>query len=370
MIIEGVRTRPLVRNADGWSIRVLDQRLLPWTIEWATVSNLEMAAKAIRQMWVRGAPMLAVTGAYGLCMALRDDPSDANLKHAYDTLIRTRPTAINLKGALDEIMRIVQPLPEPQRAQAAYLRADAMCDADAQDCEAIGRHGLPLIEAVARKRPDRPVQILTHCNAGALATFEYGTATAPIYLAHEAGIPVHVWVDETRPRNQGASLTAFELGQYGVQHTVISDNAGGLLMQRGDVDLCFVGVDRVTRNGDAINKVGTYLKALAAHDCGVPFYVAMPFTSFDPVTPLGGLVPIEERSSEEVTHIQGVTEDGVRRVVRIVNPGSTAANPAFDVTPARLVSGYLTERGLLGIEHLQGIAKAFDTDATAGLSVD
>ena len=228
-----------------------------------------------------------------------------------------------------------------------------MCEADAQDCEAIGRQGLPLIEAVARRRSDRPVQILTHCNAGALATFEYGTATAPIYLAHEAGIPVHVWVDETRPRNQGASLTAFELGQYGVPHTVISDNAGGLLMQRGDVDLCFVGVDRVTRNGDAINKVGTYLKALAAHYCGVPFYVAMPFTSFDPATARGDLVPIEERSGEEVTHVQGVTDDGVRRVVRIVNPGSTASNPAFDVTPARLVSGYVTERGLLGIKQLQ-----------------
>lgn len=357
MIIEGVRTRPLVRNADGWSIRVLDQRLLPWSVEWATVSSLETAALAIKQMWVRGAPMLAVTGAYGLCIALRGDPSDTSLAHAYDTLIRTRPTAVNLKGALDEIVRTVRSLPEAQRAQAAYLRADSMCDADAQDCEAIGRNGLPLIKAIASKRPDRPVQILTHCNAGALATFEYGTATAPIYRAHEAGIPVHVWVDETRPRNQGASLTAFELGQYGVPHTVISDNAGGLLMQRGDVDLCFVGVDRVTGNGDAINKVGTYLKALAAHDCGVPFYVAMPFTSFDPATARGDLVPIEERSGEEVTHIQGVTNDGVRRVVRIVNPGSSAANPAFDVTPARLVSGYITERGLLRIDQLQGVAK-------------
>lgn len=357
MIIEGVRTRPLVRNADGWSIRVLDQRQLPWSVEWVAVSSLETAALAIRQMWVRGAPMLAVTGAYGLCIALRNDSSDASLAHAYDTLIRTRPTAVNLKGALDEIVRTVRPLPEPQRAQAAYMRADAMCDADAQDCEAIGRHGLPLIKAVFSKRPDRPVQILTHCNAGALATFEYGTATAPIYLAHEAGIPVHVWVDETRPRNQGASLTAFELREYGVPHTVISDNAGGLLMQRGDVDLCFVGVDRVTRNGDAINKIGTYLKALAAHDCGVPFYVAMPFTSFDPVTERGNLVPIEERSGEEVTHIQGVTDDGVRHVVRIVNPGSPAANPAFDVTPARLVSGYITERGLLKIDQLEGVGK-------------
>lgn len=354
MIIDGQRTRPLVLNPDGWTIRVLDQRLLPWTIEWATIADLDTAALAIRQMWVRGAPMLAVTGAYGLCIALRDDATDANLERAYAILIGTRPTAINLKGALDEIVRTVRPLPPAARAAAAYARAAAMCDADAQDCENIGRHGLPLIEAIAKQRPGQPVQILTHCNAGALATFEYGTATAPIYLAHEAGIPVHVWVDETRPRNQGASLTAFELSQYGVPHTVISDNAGGLLMQRGEVDLCFVGADRVTRNGDTINKVGTYLKALAAHDCGVPFYIAMPFTSFDPATPRGEDVPIEERSAEEVTHMQGITEDGARTVVRIVNPGSRAANPAFDMTPARLISGYITERGLLNVRDLAG----------------
>lgn len=352
MIINGERIRPLVLNPDGWTIRVLDQRLLPWSVEWATIADLDTAAQAIKQMWVRGAPMLAVTGAYGLCIALRDDPSDANLDRAYAILFGTRPTAINLKGALDEIVRTVRPLPPPARAAAAYARAAAMCDADAQDCEAIGRAGLPLIEAIARKHPDRPVQVLTHCNAGALATFEYGTATAPIYLAHEAGIPVHVWVDETRPRNQGASLTAFELAQYGVPHTVISDNAGGLLMQRGEVDLCFVGADRVTLNGDTINKVGTYLKALAAHDCGVPFYIAMPFTSFDPTTPRGEDVPIEERSGEEVTHMQGIGEDGERRVVRIVNPGSRAANPAFDMTPARLISGYITERGLLNVQDL------------------
>jgi methylthioribose-1-phosphate isomerase len=357
MIVAGESTRPLILNTDGWSIRVLDQRLLPWSVEWAEIASLETAALAIRQMWVRGAPMLAVTGAYGLCIALRADPSNESLEQAYSLLLATRPTAINLKGALDEIVRTVSVLPLHERASAAYARAAAMCDADARDCEAIGRHGLPLIEAVALRRPDRPVQILTHCNAGALATFAYGTATAPIYLAHEAGILVHVWVDETRPRNQGASLTAFELSRYGVPHTVIADNAGGLLMQRGDVDLCFVGVDRVTRNGDAINKIGTYLKALAAHDCGVPFYVAMPFTSFDPATLRGEDVPIEERSADEVTHIQGVTEAGVRQVVRVVNPGSTAANPAFDVTPAKLVSGYLTERGLLTLADLDRLSR-------------
>ena len=354
MIIDGKETRPLIVNADGVSIRVLDQRQLPWAIAWADIADAETAALAIKEMWVRGAPMLAVTGAYGLCMALRLDPSDANLKRTYDMLVRTRPTAVNLQGALTAIVEAVKPLPLDLRATAGYARAAELCDADARDCEAIGRGGLPLIEEIARRRPGKPVNVLTHCNAGALATFAYGTATAPIYLAHAAGIPVHVWVDETRPRNQGASLTAFELSQHGVPHTIIADNAGGLLMQRGEVDLCFVGVDRVTRNGDAINKVGTYLKALAAHDTGVPFYVAMPFTSFDPLTATGADVEIEERSAEEVTHIMGVDAQGTRQTIRIANPGSGAANPAFDVTPARLVTGYLTERGSLALKDLQG----------------
>lgn len=354
MIIAGKETRPLILNTDGVSIRVLDQRQLPWAIEWADIADAETAAVAIKQMWVRGAPMLAVTGAYGLCMALRRDPSDANLLRTYDMLVRTRPTAVNLQGALNAIVDTVKHLPPELRATAAYARAAGLCDADARDCEAIGRSGLPLIEAIAKQRPGKPVNVLTHCNAGALATFAYGTATAPIYLAHEAGIPVHVWVDETRPRNQGASLTAFELSQQGVPHTIIADNAGGLLMQRGEVDLCFVGVDRLTRNGDAINKVGTYLKALAAHDTGVPFYVAIPFTSFDPLTATGADVPIEERSAEEVTHILGIDDAGQRQTIRIANPGSAAANPAFDVTPARYVTGYLTERGLLSLHDLLG----------------
>lgn len=353
MMLNGQSTRPLVANDDGRSIRVLDQRALPWDIEWRTIANAETAAVAIKDMWVRGAPMLAVTGAYGLCMALRQDASDASLERARAMLVKTRPTAVNLQGALAIIAETVRPLPPHQRAEAAWRRAAQLCDNDARDCEAIGHSGLPLIEAIARNRPDRPVQVLTHCNAGALATFAYGTATAPIYLAHEAGVPVHVWVDETRPRNQGASLTAFELSQQGVPHTVITDNAGGLLMQRGQVDLCFVGVDRVARNGDVVNKVGTYLKALAAFDNGVPFYAAMPFTSFDPRTPSGADIPIEERSQNEVSHMHGVDADGRRQTVRIVNEGSPAANPAFDMTPARLISGYLTERGLLGVGDLQ-----------------
>ncbi len=356
MIIDGQSTRPLVLNADGVSINVLDQRLLPWKVEWRRIADAETAAVAIRQMWVRGAPMLAVTGAYGLCMALRDDPSDANLAASYAALLHTRPTAVNLQGALNAIVDVVGPLPLRQRADAAYLRAAQLCDDDARDCENIGRSGLPLIEAIAQARPGKPVNVLTHCNAGALATFAYGTATAPVYLAHEAGIPVHVWVDETRPRNQGAALTAFELSQHGVPHTVIADNAGGLLMQLGEVDLCFVGVDRVARNGDVVNKVGTYLKALSAFDNGVPFYAAMPFTSFDPATATGAAVPIEERSPEEVTHIDGPDSDGRLVRVRVVNPGSRVGNPAFDMTPARLVSGYLTERGLLSLADLHAAA--------------
>jgi methylthioribose-1-phosphate isomerase len=296
--------------------------------------------------------MLAITGAYGLCMALRQDPSDSSLRRAYDMLVRTRPTAVNLQVALTAIVDAVRLLAPHLRADAAYARAARLCDDDARDCEAIGRSGLPLIQALAQSNPGRPVQILTHCNAGALATIAYGTATAPVYLAHEAGIAVHVWVDETRPRNQGAALTAFELAQHGVPHTVVADNAGGLLMQRGEVDLCFVGVDRVARNGDVVNKVGTYLKALAAYDCGVPFYAAMPFTSFDSSTATGREVRIEDRAQNEVTHISGPDEGGALHTVRVVNPGSKAANPAFDVTPARLITGYLTERGLLTCSDL------------------
>ena len=344
MILEGQRTRSIVPTADGTGVRILDQRLLPWEIRWVELRDADTAAVAIREMWTRGAPMIGAVGAYGLAMALAADPCDAALDVAYTQLNATRPTAINLKWALDQVAAAVLPLPPEARAAAAFARAAAICDEDEQLCRAIGGHGLGLLRDLHAKNPERPLNILTHCNAGWLATVDYGTATAPIYLAHDAGLPVHVWVDETRPRNQGALLTAFELGNHGVPHTLIADNAGGLLMMRGQVDAVIVGTDRVTANGDVCNKIGTYLKALAAHDTGVPFYVALPYTTFDPDTPDGAAIPIEDRSPTELTEITGMTDHGLA-TVRLTR--SAGYNPAFDVTPARLVTGYITERGVL-----------------------
>lgn len=345
MILEGKHTRSIARTGDGQGIRILDQRQLPWEIRWVEVRDCEAAAIAIREMWTRGAPMIGATAAYGLAMALAVDASDAALDAAYAMLIETRPTAINLRWALDQVRGAVQGLSEAERAAAAFARADAICDEDAELCRAIGEHGLGLLRELHAKNPGRPLNILTHCNAGWLATVDYGTATAPIYLAHDAGMPVHVWVDETRPRNQGALLTAFELRNHGVSHSVITDNAGGLLMMQGQVDAVIVGTDRVTANGDVCNKIGTYLKALAAHDNGVPFYVALPYTTFDPATATGADIPIEARSAEEVTRLTGPDEAGRIAAIRVTD--SPALNPAFDVTPARLVTGYITERGVL-----------------------
>ncbi|MET0308427.1 MAG: S-methyl-5-thioribose-1-phosphate isomerase [Sphingomonas sp.] len=345
MILEGAHRRSITRTEDGAGIRILDQRKLPWEVLWVELRDVDAAAVAIREMWTRGAPMIGATAAYGLAMALAVEPGDGALAAAYDKLVETRPTAINLRWALDAVRGAVQALPEAERAEAAFAKADAICDEDAELCRAIGEHGLELFKTLHAKNPDRPLNILTHCNAGWLATVDYGTATAPIYLAHDAGIPVHVWVDETRPRNQGALLTAFELRNHGVPHTVIADNAGGLLMMKGQVDVVVVGTDRVTANGDVCNKIGTYLKALAAHDNGVPFYVALPYTTFDPNTASGADIPIEERSAEELTIFTGPGADGEIATVKVTD--SPAANPAFDVTPARLVTGYITERGVL-----------------------
>ncbi|QBM74731.1 S-methyl-5-thioribose-1-phosphate isomerase [Sphingomonas sp. AAP5] len=340
MKLDGTHQRSITRTADGAGARILDQRELPWAVKWVELRSAYEAELAIREMWTRGAPLIGATAAYGLAMALAEDGSDAALDAAYAQLLESRPTAVNLKWALDQVAAAVRPLPTADRAAAAFARADAICDEDVALNQAIGAHGLALFRDLHAENPDRPLNILTHCNAGWLATVDYGTATAPIYLAHDAGIPVHVWVDETRPRNQGALLTAFELAGHGVPHTVIADNAGGHLMMTGQVDAVIVGTDRVTANGDVCNKIGTYLKALAAKDNGVPFYVALPYTTFDASTATGADVPIEERSGEEVTHVAG--EGGRIRVT-----ASGAANPAFDVTPARLVTGYLTERGLL-----------------------
>ena len=318
------------------------------------------AAEAIRTMLVRGAPLIGATAAYGIALAMRADPSDAALVRACERLIATRPTAINLKWALDEMRNALAPLPPPARAAAAYVRANAIAEQDIAINEEIGRHGLGLIEAIVpRKKPGEAVNILTHCNAGWLATVDWGTATAPIYQAHDQGVSVHVWVDETRPRNQGASLTAWELAHHGVAHTVIADNTGGHLMQHGMVDLVIVGTDRVTANGDVCNKIGTYLKALAANDNGVPFYVALPSPTID-FSIDDGLrqIPIEQRSAEEVATMTGRTGDGRIETVRIIPDGSPVANYAFDVTPARLVSGLITERGVLQADR-EALARAF-----------
>ena len=349
MKVGGRHFRSIWLEADGWSVGTIDQRRLPHEFTVAQMTSLADAADAIRTMAVRGAPLIGATAAYGVALAMRADASDAGLDHAYKALIATRPTAINLKWALDEMARALRPLPQMVRTEAAYRRAAEIADEDVAINREIGRHGVALIKAAAAaKRPGEPVNILTHCNAGWLATVDWGTATSPIYQAHESGLTVHVWVDETRPRNQGASLTAWELGHHGVPHTVIPDNTGGHLMQHGMVDLAIVGTDRVAANGDVCNKIGTYLKALAAHDNGVPFYVALPSPTIDFRIDDGiAQIPIERRSADEVASMTGRTIDGRIETVRVVPEGTPTANYGFDVTPARLVTGLITERGIL-----------------------
>jgi len=341
--------RSIWLEPDGWSVSAIDQRRLPHDFVVVRLTDCDAAGEAIRSMLVRGAPLIGATAAYGMALAMRADPSDTALDQAYKTLMTTRPTAINLKWALDAMRSMLRSLPPSGRTAAAYARAGEIAEEDIAINKSIGRHGLGLIEAIAaRKQPGERVNLLTHCNAGWLATVDWGTATAPIYLAHDRGVAVHVWVDETRPRNQGASLTAWELGHHGVPHTVIPDNTGGHLMQHGMVDLVITGTDRVTAEGDVCNKIGTYLKALAAHDNGVPFYVALPSPTID-FSVADGIreIPIEQRGPEEVTHMTGRTADGRIETVRIVPDGSPVANYAFDVTPARLVTGLITERGVL-----------------------
>jgi methylthioribose-1-phosphate isomerase len=330
---------------EGGEVRIIDQTRLPFDFVTTALPNEAAAARAIRDMLVRGAPLIGATAAYGVALAMRADPSDANLAGAYDRLHATRPTAINLKWALDDMRARLAPLAPGDREAAAFRRAAEICDEDVEINRLIGAHALPLVEEIAARKGR--VNILTHCNAGWLATCDWGTATSPIYQAHDLGVDVHVWVDETRPRNQGAFLTALELHNHGVPHTVIVDNAGGHLMQHGEVDICFVGTDRTTRRGDVCNKIGTYLKALAAHDNGVPFYVCLPSPTID-WTVVDGVaeIPIEERSAAEVTDLLSLGPDGPA-ARRVVSPGSAAANPAFDVTPARLVTGLVTERGVV-----------------------
>ena len=358
MKINGTPYRTIWQNAEG-VVQVIDQRWLPHELRVVPLRSRAEFATAIRDMWVRGAPLIGATAAWGVAVQMAEDPSDASLAETWEILHETRPTAINLRWALDEMRRVLAPLPPQARAAAAAARAAEICDDDVEINRQIGLHGLEIIRQIAARKPGKPVNILTHCNAGWLATVDWGTATSPIYHADAAGIPVHVFVDETRPRNQGAQLTAWELNSHGISHDLIVDNAGGHLMQHGEVDMVIVGTDRTTARGDVCNKIGTYLKALAAKANNVPFYVALPSPTIDWQV-LDGVkeIPIEERSGTEVTMVQGRGADGGIVTVQISPDGTGARNPAFDVTPAELVTGLLTERGLCPATG-QGMAAMF-----------
>jgi methylthioribose-1-phosphate isomerase len=345
MKINGVATRSLWPLAEGRGVGVIDQTRLPHAVATLELATMAAVEHAIRAMQVRGAPLIGVAGAYGLALALRADASDAALADAHRILNAARPTAVNLRWALDRMRAAVAPLLKAERAAAAWREAGRIADEDVEINRAIGVHGAQLIADVHR-RSGRAVQVLTHCNAGWIATVDYGTALSAVYQAHDAGVPVHVWVDETRPRNQGL-LTAWELAAHGVPHTLIADNAGGHLMQHGQVDLVIVGADRVTARGDVCNKIGTYLKALAAHDNGVPFYAAVPSPTIDwAVRDALAEIPIEDRSGDELRRVSGLDARGEPAEVQIAPTATAVANPAFDVTPARLVTGILTERGV------------------------
>jgi methylthioribose-1-phosphate isomerase len=358
MKIGGTPYRTIWLEKDGASVCIIDQTRLPHEFKTLTLSTLAEAAHAIKSMQVRGAPLIGVTAAYGVCLALRADASDAALGRACAILGATRPTAVNLNWALREMRDALLPVPPSARLAAAYAKAAQLADQDVETCRLIGEHGHKIIAEIAARKGGR-VNVLTHCNAGWLACVDWGTALSPVYQAHDAGVALHVWVDETRPRNQGAALTAFELGAHGVPHTIVADNAGGHLMQHGEVDMCIVGCDRLTATGDAANKIGTYLKGLAAKDNGVPFYVALPVSTIDWTLSDGVKeIPIEERDQTEVTHMTGRTASGGIETVQVTAPGSNAANPAFDVTPARLIAGIITERGVTPASR-EGLARLY-----------
>ena len=334
-------------------VKIIDQRWLPHEFRVVELDSLGEFATAIRDMWVRGAPLIGATAAYGVAIEMQRNASDEALDNAWERLHETRPTAVNLRWALDEMRGVLSSLPESERPAAAFRKAEEICDADVETNRMIGVHGLEIVRKIAAtKKPGMPVNILTHCNAGWLATVDWGTATSPMYHAATAGIPIHVWVDETRPRNQGAQLTSWEMNSHGIPHHLIVDNAGGHLMQHGQVDMVIVGTDRTTASGDVCNKIGTYLKALAAYDNNVPFYVALPSSTIDWTVDDGVReIPIEERDDREVTHVFGRLEDGSVTSVQISPDGTPGGNPAFDVTPARLVTGLITERGVAKASH-------------------
>lgn len=362
MKVDGVHYRSIWRDADSGEVRIIDQRWLPHDFKVVTISSLEDFEVAIRDMWVRGAPLIGATAAFGIAEAMTRDPSDDNFEQSSAVLNATRPTAVNLAWALARCRAALMPLAPQARADAAWALAQEIADEDVEINRRIGEHGLALIREIASRKPaGEPVRLLTHCNAGWLATVDWGTATSPMYQAFDAGLNIHVWVDETRPRNQGA-LTSWELGGHGISHAYVVDNAGGHLMQHGLVDLVITGTDRTTARGDVCNKIGTYLKALAAHDNGVPFYVALPSPTIDWTLSDGvAEIPIEERPQREVTHILGTTDTGVSDV-RVTPADTPAGNPAFDVTPNRLVTGLITERGVCAASA-EGLAGLFPEHA-------
>ncbi len=352
MKINGKHYRTIWSDKTKECVSVINQTTLPHDFQIVDLLSSAEAAAAIKKMIVRGAPLIGVTGAYGMALAAKEDPSDKALKAAYDLLHQTRPTAVNLRWALDRMLKLLLSGAEAERQSLAFTEASKLAEDDIRDCELIGEFGAQIISKLAQKNPNRPLNILTHCNAGWLCAVDWGTALAPIYKAARGGVNLHVWVDETRPRNQGASLTAFELLGEGIPHTVIADNTGGHLMQRGQVDMCIVGSDRTTYTGDVCNKIGTYLKALAAHDNNIPFLVALPSSTIDWRIRNGiSDIPIEEREAREVTHISGVTSNGVITEVQLTPDGSAALNYGFDVTPSRLITGLITERGVCKAEE-------------------
>ncbi|MEE8477051.1 MAG: S-methyl-5-thioribose-1-phosphate isomerase [Gemmatimonadales bacterium] len=367
MNVDGKPYRTIWQSGDGRTVEIIDQTRLPHHFVTVALRTVDDAVHAIRSMQVRGAPLIGVTAAYGVCLALGADKSDEALDAACDALSASRPTASNLQWALKTMRGVLSGASRDDRVAVAYETAAKIADDDVASCKAIGEHGAQLLAGIASGKEEQkgaePLNILTHCNAGWLATVDYGTALAPVYAAFDAGLAVHVWVDETRPRNQGASLTAWELGQHGVPHTVIADNAGGHLMQHDRVDVCITGSDRTTAVGDVCNKIGTYLKALAAHDNGVPFYVALPHSTIDWCLSDGvAEIPIEERDPREVTHVSGMGEDGRVATVQVTPEGSSAANVAFDVTPARLVTALITERGVANASP-EGLASLYPEQA-------
>ncbi|MEM9632407.1 MAG: S-methyl-5-thioribose-1-phosphate isomerase [Pseudomonadota bacterium] len=359
MKVDGTHYRSLWWDEDKGALQIIDQRWLPHEFRIQQVDTLQDFADAIVEMRVRGAPLIGATAAYGMALAAKLDPSDDNLDRAWEYLDKTRPTAINLRWALNRCRNFLKPLPVWERAAAALKLAHEISDEDVDINRRIGQNGLDIIRKIAAGKPDgEPVRILTHCNAGWIATVDWGTATSPMYQAHDEGIPIHIWVDETRPRNQGA-LTSWELGSHGIPHTYITDNAGGHLMQHGLVDMVITGTDRTTRRGDVCNKIGTYLKALAAKANNVPFYVALPSPTIDWTVDDGvAEIPIEERNEREVTHIQGLTDDNAIGAVQVTPQGTPGGNPAFDVTPNHLVTGLITERGVCTASP-EGLAELF-----------